>query len=146
MLRDSGHEVRTAIRLTDGLADWAEGIIRFAPYPGPPSREEAAWYHDWLAGDGERRLIYVVHDFDTVAEYWAGVRDGLADPSEAGRRAEAEKKRIAAAGWVDKLPAKAQPPADSREWFEAEPPGTRRGLHQAERSLGRRHRCHRRPG
>lgn len=38
MLRDSGHEVRTAIRLNDELADWAEGIVRFAPYPGPPAR------------------------------------------------------------------------------------------------------------
>ena len=40
----SGHEVRTAIRLNDELADWADGIVRFAPYPGPPDREEAAWY------------------------------------------------------------------------------------------------------
>ena len=42
MLRDSGHEVRTAIRLNDELADWADGIVRFAPYPGPPARDEAA--------------------------------------------------------------------------------------------------------
>ena len=51
MLRDSGHEVRTAIRLNDELADWARAIVRFAPYPGPPSREEAAWYRNWLAAD-----------------------------------------------------------------------------------------------
>ena len=38
MLRDRGHEVRTAIRLSDELADWAEGIVRFAPYPGPPEQ------------------------------------------------------------------------------------------------------------
>ncbi len=29
--------------------------------------------------DSERRLIYVVRDFDTVAEYWESVRDGLTD-------------------------------------------------------------------
>ena len=37
-----GQEVRTAIRLTDGLADWADGIVRFAPIPVLPSLEEAA--------------------------------------------------------------------------------------------------------
>jgi hypothetical protein len=119
-LRDSGHEVRTAIRLTDGLADWAIGIVRFAPYPGPPSLEEAAWYRDWLNTGSERRLIYVVRDFDTVAEYWEGVRDGLPAASEPGRREEAEQKRFAAAHWFDKLPAKAKPAADAREWFESE--------------------------
>jgi hypothetical protein len=118
MLRDRGQDVRTAIRLTDGLADWATGIVRFAPHPGPPSLEEAAWYRNWLTADSDRRLIYVVRDFDTVAEYWEGVRDGLSEASEPGRRAEAEQKRFAAARWFDKLPAKAKPVADSREWFE----------------------------
>ena len=36
MLEDRGHEVRAAIRLNEELADWAGGIVRFAPYPGPP--------------------------------------------------------------------------------------------------------------
>lgn len=120
MLRDRGHEVRTAIRLTDELADWATAIVRFAPYPGPPAMEEAAWYRNWLAADSDRRLIYVVRDFDTVAEYWEGVRDGLSATGEADRRAEAEQKRVAAARWFDKLPAKAKPAADSREWFETD--------------------------
>ena len=35
MLRDSGHEVRTAIRLNDELADWAERNRPFRPLPGP---------------------------------------------------------------------------------------------------------------
>ena len=34
------------------------GIVRFAPYPGPPSLEEAAWYRDWLTAQSDRRLIY----------------------------------------------------------------------------------------
>ena len=63
----SGHEVRAAIRLNEELADWAGGIVRFAPYPGPPAEDEAAWYRDWLAGAPDRWLIYVVRDFDTVA-------------------------------------------------------------------------------
>ena len=36
MFENSGHEVRTAIRLNEELADWAGGIVRFAPYPGLP--------------------------------------------------------------------------------------------------------------
>jgi hypothetical protein len=119
MLRDSGHDVRTAIRLNQELADWAEGIIRFAPYPGPPSRDEAVWYRNWLAGGPDRWLIYVVRDFDTVAEYWKSVRDDLTDSSGASRRSEAEEKRSAAADWVAKLPKKAKPAADPGEWFEA---------------------------
>jgi hypothetical protein len=41
MLRNRGHTVKAAIRLTDGLAEWAQGIVRFAPYPGPPESGEA---------------------------------------------------------------------------------------------------------
>jgi hypothetical protein len=120
MLRDRGHEVRTAIRLTDGLADWASEIVRFAPHPGPPSQDEAAWYRNWLAADGERKLIYVVRDFDTVADYWAGVRDGLGNSSETGRREQAEKEMTKAADWVAKLPAKPKTPANSRDWFDSD--------------------------
>ncbi len=65
-------------------------------------------------------MIYVVRDFDTVAEYWQSVRDGLADSSGASRRAEAEQKRSEAADWVAKLPAKAKSAADLVEWFGAE--------------------------
>jgi hypothetical protein len=120
MLRDGGLEVRTAIRLTDELADWAEGIVRFAPYPGPPSQAEAEWYRNWLSAGPDRWLIYVARDFDTVAEYWAAVRDDLTASSGADRRAEAEEKRIEAADWVGRLPTKSKPVADPREWFEAE--------------------------
>jgi hypothetical protein len=120
MLRESGHEVRTAIRLNDELADWAEGLVRFAPYPGPPARDEAMWYRNWLAAGRDRWLIYVARDFDTVAEYWKTVGDDLADTSGADRRTEAEQKRSAAADWVAKLPKKAKPAADRVEWFEAE--------------------------
>jgi hypothetical protein len=117
MLRERGCEVRTAIRLNNELKDWAVTIIRFAPYPGPPSLLEARWYRDWLAIDDHRRLVYVVRDFDAVSEYWQNVRDALAELSESDRLSEAEEKRNAAANWVDKLPPKSKPAADSREWF-----------------------------
>jgi len=120
MLRESGHEVRTAIRLNDELAGWAEGIVRFAPYPGPPARDEAAWYGHWLAAGPDRWLIYVVRDFDTVAEYWKSVRDDLTDSSGASRRAEAEQKHNAASDWVAKLPPKSKLTADLDEWFACE--------------------------
>jgi len=117
MLRHRGHELRTAIRLTDELEHWAQGIIRFAPCPGPPARDEAAWYDDWLARGRDRWLIYVVRDFDTEAEYWKAVRDGLDEKSEPDRRAEAEEKRIAAADWVARLPSKAKAGAEAESWF-----------------------------
>jgi hypothetical protein len=121
MLRSSGHEVRTAIRLSPELAAWAGGIVRFAPYPGPPARDEAQWYRDWLAEDPDHWLIYIVRDFDTLAEYWKSVRD---DPRIAGdptRLAEAEEKQKDAADWVSRLPAKAKDAADPNLWFSVEP-------------------------
>ncbi len=48
LLRNQGHEFRTAWRLTAELAGWADVIVRFAFAPGPPDREEARWYDDWL--------------------------------------------------------------------------------------------------
>ena len=97
MLRQRGHEVRPAIRLTDELSEWAQGIVRFAPYPGPPEAKEAEWYRQWLAGDQERWLIYVVRDFDTQVEYWTQVRDGISKTADPERYDEAEAKRVAAA-------------------------------------------------
>ncbi len=40
LFRSEGHVVRTAVRLTDDLADWADVIVRIAPYPGPPLRKK----------------------------------------------------------------------------------------------------------
>ncbi len=53
-LRERGHTVRSAYRLTDELAGWADVIVRFAPYPGPPAKKEAQWYTDWLTGGIDR--------------------------------------------------------------------------------------------
>jgi hypothetical protein len=120
MLRSDGHEVRTAIRLSDELAGWADGIVRFAPYPGPPDREEAEWYEQWLADHADRWLIYVVRDFDTVAEYWKTVEDGLSATNEPDKRAVAEELRSKGGNWINRLPKKAKKAADPHQWFEVD--------------------------
>jgi hypothetical protein len=120
ILKQRGHEIRPAIRLTEELAEWAQGIVRFSTYPGPPEAAEAKWYREWLAEDPERWLIYVVRDFDTLAEYWKEVRDGIAETADADRRAEADLKRADAADWVTRLPTKAEKTASARDWFKVE--------------------------
>ena len=87
MLRSRGHEVRTAWRLTSELEAWAQVIIRFAPYPGPPDREEASWYHEWLENQPERSLVYIVRDYDAEPEYWSLAAQRLGEPGAEGRRA-----------------------------------------------------------
>jgi hypothetical protein len=120
LLRQRGHTVRAAVRLTDELAEWAEGIVRFAPYPGPPEADEAQWIHNWLAEYPERWLIYVVRDFDASAEYWKEVRDGIPESTDPKRRAEAEENRVEAADWVHRLPPKAKDTGSPRDWFTVE--------------------------
>ncbi len=121
MIRDRGHQTRAAIRLTDGLASWADGIVRFAPGPGPPEKDEADWYRGWLAGDRDRWLIYVVCDFDAESEYWKEVRDQYTEAAQTERRNEAEEKRSESSDWVSRLPRKAEQPADPQQWFETGP-------------------------
>ncbi len=91
MLRDQANEVRTAIRLTDELAEWSEGIVRFAPFPGPPARDEANWYRDWLGADVDRWLIYVVRDFDATHEYWVDSLAQIPASADPDHRSEAEE-------------------------------------------------------
>jgi hypothetical protein len=117
MLAERGHKTRVALRLTDELADQAQGIVRFALHPGPPAKDEAAWFHSWLARDRDRWLIYVVRDYDTAAEYWKQIRDGISQAEDPRRYAEAEEERSEAAGWVAKLPEKPKEVADPKVWF-----------------------------
>jgi hypothetical protein len=121
LLRRRGHEVRTAWRLTGELKEWAQVIVRFAPYPGPPDREEATWYEEWLEEEPERSLIYVVRDYDAEPEYWSLAVERLVEPGTEGRRALAEASRDQAKNWVDKLPSKADKPADATDWFKVGP-------------------------
>jgi hypothetical protein len=121
LLRSRGHEVRTAWRLTSELEAWADVIVRFAPYPGPPDREEASWYEEWLEGQRERSLIYVVRDYDAEPEYWSLAAQRLGEPGAEGRRAQAESNRDKAKNWTERLPSKADKPADAADWFKVGP-------------------------
>jgi hypothetical protein len=118
--RGRGHLVRAAVRLTDELAVWSEGIVRFAPYPGPPEADEARWFLQWLDKNPRRWLIYVVRDFDTLAEYWENVRDGTSETTDPERRAEAEANRGQNKDWVHSLPATPKQVANARDWFAIE--------------------------
>ena len=117
LLRNQGHEVRTAWRLTDNLAGWADVIVRFAFVPGPPDEDEADWYQDWLDGRPRRALVYVVRDYDAGEDYWKLVLDQLGDPADAERRSQAETNLEKARGWVSRLPAKEVHLADPDLWF-----------------------------
>ncbi|WP_165231566.1 DUF4350 domain-containing protein [Aquisphaera insulae] len=128
LLRAQGHRVRSARRLTDELAGWADVIVRFAGTPGPPGRDEAAWYSSWLLQDPAHALVYVVRDYDAEPEYWQRVITGLSESEPADRRAEAESRRERARDWVLRLPNQAEHPADPASWFSmlpaVEPPAT----------------------
>jgi hypothetical protein len=122
LLREAGHEVRSAVRLTGELDDWADVIVRFAPRPGPPARDEADWYLKWLSHGGERRVVYVPRDYDAQAEYWTAVLDGLAKDAPADEKARARKLRDEAKGWVSHLPTAAKEAAPPEDWFAVEVP------------------------
>jgi len=117
LLRKQGHEVRTAWRLTAELAGWADVIVRFSHAPGPPDREEAQWYEDWLESRPERALVYVVRDYDAQEEYWELVLEQLGGSPDDERRKQAEANLDRARGWVTRLPAKEEKAADPQDWF-----------------------------
>jgi hypothetical protein len=121
LFREQGHSVRTAIRQSDELKDWAEVIVRFAPYPGPPDRKEADWYLSWLLADSDHQLIYIPRDFDAEAEYWTSVLAQQPEGTEAETRQRVERRRDEAAGWVSNLPHPTTEPADPRLWFAVAP-------------------------
>ncbi|MGZ3385293.1 MAG: hypothetical protein ACXWNF_10355 [Isosphaeraceae bacterium] len=126
LLRTQGHNVRTAWRLTAELAGWADVIVRFAFAPGPPDREEARWYDDWLESRPERAVVYVVRDYDAQEEYWKLVLDQLSGSPHEERRKQAESNRDRARNWVPRLPDKEEKPAGPESWFAvgraADPP------------------------
>jgi len=120
LFRARGHEVRSAVRLTDELGGWADVLVRFAQTPGPPSREEAEWYSTWLDQGPGRSLVYVPRDYDAAPEYWDRAREQL--PPDAPERtveriAEARKE---AGGWEVRLPPPAKSPALAEQWFAVE--------------------------
>jgi hypothetical protein len=122
LFRALGHEVRTARRLTPELDDWAETIVRFAPRPGPPEREEAAWYSDWLDRDRDRTFVYVPRDYDARADYWTAVLERLPAGAASDERDRATRLRDAARNWPFNLPPPAKQTAGPEEWFAVENP------------------------
>jgi hypothetical protein len=117
LFRTEGHTVRTAVRLTEELDDWAEVIVRFAPYPGPPEKDEAAWYLEWLGHSRERRIIYVPRDFDAEADYWSEVLDHLPKDADRSLHDRAEMLRRKARTWVSHLPPEPKEAANADDWF-----------------------------
>jgi hypothetical protein len=123
LFREQGHTVRTAVRLSDELKQWADVIVRFAPYSGPPREDEADWYSSWLDEGSERRLIYVPRDFEAGAEYWSEVLQHLPKNASQSQRERAEKLKKEAER-PDPSPPWLKPPPVARpdEWFAVESP------------------------
>src|SRR3954468_16686270 len=117
LFRGRGHQVRAAVRLSDELAEWADVVVRFAPYPGPPQKEEAHWYDEWLNAPPGRRVVYVAREYDARADYWRAALEGL--PKDAPERVrERIREAIDAAGkWQNGLPSKPKEVATPEDWF-----------------------------
>ena len=118
--RDGGHEVRTAVRLTDELKDWAEVIVRFSPLSGPIPKDEAEWYGGWLDDQPGRRLVYVPHDYDATREYWTRALEALPKDAPPRLRERVEKARDDSGGWISRLPAHTKEAAPPDDWFAVE--------------------------
>ncbi|MDR3635019.1 MAG: DUF4350 domain-containing protein [Isosphaeraceae bacterium] len=117
LFRKQGHEIRAAVRLTDELEEWADVIVRFAPYPGPPALEEADWYARWLDHEAGRRLVYVVHDYDAEPDFWTEVLSRLPQGTPARERERVERRQQDARHWSDHLPTPPKEIADATNWF-----------------------------
>lgn len=125
LFRLRGDEVRTAVRFTPELADWADTLVRFSPAPGPPALDEIQWYSLWLEAVADRRLIYVIRDFDAEPEYWAEIYENLPAQTPDARR-ERIRRRVEAARNGDRTArVGAGEPAPSTGWFSAEPSDSR---------------------
>jgi hypothetical protein len=117
LFRERGHEVRTAVRLSDELLAWADVIVRFARAPGPPPRDEADWYVRWLAAMRGRRLVYVPRDYDALEEYWALALRQLPEDSAPRLRERVQEAGSAVRDWTTHLPPAAKKPASAHDWF-----------------------------
>jgi hypothetical protein len=121
LLRRRGHTVRVARRLGAQVGAQADTIVRFAPTPGPPDRDEALWYETWGAEAPGRRLIYVPRDFDAESQYWAEALARLPADADPRVRTGMERRRDARKDWAADLPPPVKTPADPEQWFALEP-------------------------
>lgn len=81
LMRQSGHKVTPAYRLTPRLRERAEVIVWFPDSFDRPSDEVRRWFEHWLHDDANRTLIYVGRDFDASIVYWTKVQRRLARAS-----------------------------------------------------------------
>ncbi len=121
LIRGRGHNVRSAIRYNEILGDWAEVVVRFAPYPGPPGAEEANWLGGWLRSGSGRKLVYVPRDFDAAPEFWTQMLAALPPKTSDADRKKLEIRRTQSQTWPASLPEKAKQPASPEDWFATEP-------------------------
>lgn len=119
MLRDRGHEVRAATRLDDRLENRADVLIRFTPYPGPPSREEAEWYAAWMMANSNRRLVLVLRDYDAEHDYWVAARAALDASASDDLKERLDHQVQASRG--ETLPPAPQELGDPELWFSMDP-------------------------
>ncbi|WP_406701055.1 hypothetical protein V5E97_19910 [Singulisphaera sp. Ch08] len=117
LFKAQGHSVRTAVRLSDELAEWADVIVRIAPYPGPPEKKEGDWFFQWLSQIGERQMIYVARDYDALAEYRQEALDQVPKGGDQAFRAFAEKLQKEAAQQGTKEETRPKEIARPEEWF-----------------------------
>lgn len=120
LLRARGHEVRVARRLTDDLADWADGIVRFLPDPGPPRVDEADWYYSWQIMANDRRLVLVCRDGDAELEYWEATLSSLPEDAPEEQRSRIQVNQSMAPGWGSVLPYQGEDSVDPDIWFAME--------------------------
>ena len=122
-LRERGHQVRTFSRLGTRLDDWADAIVRFAPMPGPPDKNEAQWYDRWLDAAPNRLVVYIPYDFDAAHEYWSRLLNDL--PADAAPRTveRVTDARDKSANWASqpRVGVTAAPSSDD-VWFKVEGP------------------------
>ena len=121
LMRDRGHTTRAAVRYSEALGDWAQVIVRFAPFPGPMSQPEAAWLERWLAAGSGRQLIYIPRDYEADAEFWtrmmAAAPPGTVNPAATKLEAQRDQLRHLETPRLEK----AKNPASERNWFTTEP-------------------------
>ena len=113
LFRARGHEVRSAVRLTGELKNWADVIVRFAQTGGGPPLAESQWYSEWFSGFPKRSLVYVPRDYDATLEYWTRAFDQLPPSGSERTRKRIEQFRSQAVGWEKRLPE----PAKTHQWF-----------------------------
>ena len=121
VLRQQGHEVRGAVRLTETLGDWADVVVRISERGGRPGREEGEWMLEWLRAGSGRKVVYVVRDYDSESEFWAAML--AAEPSNAspGHVRQVERNRDHSKSWAGETPREAKETAKDEEWFALRP-------------------------